>query len=255
MPEEAFGNFDEIVEKDDMLDVNAILSGIPPATPQKEDEDDESSKKKNKTNEPLLDVNKALAGIEDLVDGDDKTDPEDDEDDEDDKKDGEDKTEDSTPDHKDTDETPSSSDAPFAVIFARDLSGRGLLSDFDEDEFQTTVDEEGEAEALRQLIQKEVNTNIEAAKQDFADGYQQYLELLGKGVPQEQADGLTVLKDFFDSIEEDKLEENEELRKEVMTRHLRATTSLTDARIKRMIDRSVDLGEDIEEAKEASKDM
>lgn len=259
MPEEAFGNFEEIVEKDDLLDVNAILAGAPPTTTPEDKEDKKDPEKKDpekKETEPILDVNKALEGVEDLIE-DDKTDPEDDEDDKDDedKNKGVKDTEDSTPDHKDTDDTPSSSDAPFAVIFARDLSGRGLLSEFDEDEFNSAIEEDGEAEALRQLIQKEVNSNVEAAKSDFDQGYQDYLELVGKGVPQEQADGLTVLKDFFDTVEEDVLEENVELRREVMTRHLRATTSLTDARIKKMIDRSVDLGEDVEESKEASKEM
>lgn len=255
MPEDAFGSFEDIVEKDDMLDVNAILAGAPPTTTPKKDDEPVDDKKTDdsKKDEPILDVNKALAGIDDIVD--DITDPNKKDDDDDDDTSKVKDTEDSTPDHKDTDDTPSSSDAPFAVIFARDLSGRGLLSAFDEDEFKSTVEEKGEAEALRELIQGEVTSNVDAAKKDFDDGYQNYLELLGKGVPQEQADGLTVLKDFFDSVEEDKLEENEELRKDVMTRHLRATTQLTDARIKKMIDRSVDLGDDLEDAKEAVTEM
>ncbi len=250
---DTFGSFEDIVEKDDMLDVNAILAGAPPTITPKDDKVEDKTSEDDKKDEPILDVNKALEGLEDLIDDKKKTETSTDEDDEDDK--GKvDKTKDSAPDHKDTDDTPSS-DAPFAVIFARDLSGRGLLSEFDEDKFKSVVEEKGEAEALRQLIQTEVNSNVDAAKKDFDEGYQNYLELLGKGVSQEQADGLTILKDFFDNVEEDKLEDNEELRREVMTRHLRATTQLSDARIKRMIDRSVDLGEDVEEAKDAITDM
>jgi hypothetical protein len=192
MAEDAFGSFEDIVEKDDMLDVNAILGGAPPPTPQEDKKEEDNEEDKNtpkEKEEPLLDVNSALQGIKDLVEDKESEDPEDKEDDTKKTEDiVEDDTEDSTPDHKETDDTPSSSDAPFAIIFARDLSGRGLLSEFDEDEFKSTVDEHGEAEALRQLIQKEVTTNVEAAKTDFDEGYQQYLGLLGKGVPQEQAD-------------------------------------------------------------------
>lgn len=252
MAEDVFGSFEDIVEKDDMLDVNTILSGVPPTIPKTDDDD---SKKKDKKDEPILDVNKALEGIDELIK--DKKDLKDSKEENDEDESVED-TEDSAPDHKETkktDDTPSSSDAPFAIIFARDLSGRGLLSTFNEEEFTKLVEEKGEADALRHLIQEEVNVNIEAAKSDFEEGYQHYLELLGQGIPSEQVDGLTTLKSFFDGVTEEKLEENEDLRKEVLTRHLRATTSLSDTRIKKMVERSIDLGEDLEEAKDAVKDM
>jgi hypothetical protein len=153
--------------------------------------------------------------------------------------------------------TETSSDAPFTVIFARDLVGQGLLSSFDEKKFIEDSKELGDAEALRNLIKSEIEINIEAAKSDLDAGYQEYLNLVGKGVPVETAGSIVELKNRFSSIKEDELtkEENTDLRKQVMTDYYRLTTSMPDSKIDKLVQNSVDLGDDIEESKEYLKTL
>lgn len=251
MAEDLFEDFGSIVEPDGSLDINAILDGDPNLQKKKEDvEDSEDVQKTQKSsNDSVIDVNRALEQQdEDNVDTSNK------------KVEGEEevKDKDKTPGQsKDTDvvdKTPSSN-APFTVIFARDLSDRGLLSSFDEEKLLKTIKEKGEPEALRFLIQEEVNTNVEAAKADFDEGYKTYLDLLGKGADQEQVGSLVQLKDFFKNVKDEGLDEDEGLRKDVLTRYYKATTQFSDSKIQKLIERSVDLGDDTEEAKEAVKTM
>jgi hypothetical protein len=148
--------------------------------------------------------------------------------------------------------TETSSDAPFTVIFAKDLVAQGLLSSFDETEFAKESKELGEAVALRNLIKSEIDTNVEAAKADLDTGYQEYLGLVGKGVPADTAGDLLSLKKQFDSIKVDDLakEDNVAIRKEVMTNYYKLTTSMSDAKITKLVQSSIDLGDDIEDSKE-----
>ena len=148
--------------------------------------------------------------------------------------------------------TETSSNAPFTVIFARDLVEQGLLSSLDEEKLNEEIKDVGEAEALRNLIRTEIDTNINAAKEDLDLGYQDYLSLLGKGVPQETAGSLIELKDRFDSIKAEELvkEDNTDLRKQVMIDYYKLTTSMPDNKIEKLVQNSIDLGEDIEDSKE-----
>jgi len=257
-------NFDEVVEFDKSLDVNSILAETPPSLvdePMDEGEDEEdveeditpkkpsgksaqdvkSSKKKDKT--PVLDVNKVLnkslseRGVKDEDEAEDVTDED---------------IEESAPASATTSVADDSSDASFTVIFARDLSQQGLLSSFDEDEFLKDVKENGEVEALRNLIKKEIDMNIQATVEDLEAGYKEYLRLTGYGVDKETAASLIDLKNQFESIDEDELEkeENEDLRRDIMMDYFRLTTEMPDEKIQKLVQRSIDSGEDIEESKE-----
>jgi len=148
--------------------------------------------------------------------------------------------------------TEPSSDAPFTVIFARDLVTQGLLSSFNEKEFLEESKSVGEAEALRNLIKSEIDANIDAAKSDLDAGYQEYLSLVGKGVAVDTASDLLSLKTKFDGIKVDDLtkEENTALRKQVMTDYFRLTSKMSDAKIEKTVQSSIDLGEDVDEAKD-----
>lgn len=232
-------SIEDMLELDRSLDINAMLDSIPAInTTEDKDEDpkpENEPKLEDKT--PQLDINKVLdktikepeRQVDKDVDEQDEVAPA--------------TNEQST---KDT------SDAPFTVIFAKDLVQQGLISSFDETEFAKQTKELGEATALRNLIKDEIEHNIEAAKEDLEVGYKEYLNLIGKGVPVETASNLVDLKNQFEAIKADDLakEENVELRKKVMTDYFKLTTSMSDAKIDRLVQSSVDLGDDIEDSKE-----
>jgi len=238
-------DFSEMSELDNTLDVNEIFAEQPaiedePVKTVEEDKktEDDSGKK---IDDPSieLNVNKVL---EDIKPDDGETKEEDDD---------KEITDGKVPASKRT-ESFSSSDAPFTIIFARDLDKQGLLSSFDEEDFTKAVEEKGDAVALRELLQNEVNSNIEAAKKDLDAGYQDYLQMIGKGVPPETAGNLLELKKKFDSVEAEKLgeEDNIEQRRSLMTDYFSLTTQMSDAKIKQLVDRSFDMGDDVEDSKE-----
>jgi len=239
----------DMLELDKGLDINSVLESIPALEvepPKKEEENIETKADKKLS---LENINEVLEkqSIETAKD----------------KEKVEQTVEDETKDKDDkasaslVQTTETSSDAPFTVIFARDLVGQGLLSSFDEKKFIEDSKELGDAEALRNLIKSEIDANIEAAKSDLDAGYQEYLNLIGKGVPVDTAGSIVELKNKFDSIKEDELtkEENTDLRKRVMTDYYRLTTSMPDAKIEKLVQNSIDLGDDIEESKEYLKTL
>jgi len=241
MPEETFAqDFNEMLEVDSGLDINDMLNSIPAIEPEKKETTDKTVEKTEDKDELSLDnINRVLEKEVKET----ETKPE--------EKVVEKEIEDKTPASNEK-TTEKSSDAPFTVIFARDLVAQGLLSSFDEEEFAKQTEELGEADALRNLIKTEITTNIEAAKSDLDAGYQEYLSLIGKGVQQETASSLIDLKSKFDAIKSDELikEDNLELRKQVMTDYFRLTTSMTDAKIEKIVQGSIDMGDDIEDSKE-----
>jgi len=240
-------DFSEMVELDTSLDVNDVFSSLPAndegeedATADVEDPSDKESKKADVDENATLDVNKIL---ESSTDGEGSE--------------GDD-LDDSDPASDNTNEN--SSEAPFTVIFAKDLMKQGLLSSFDEEEFANKTKELGEAGALRDLIKTEIDLNINTAKEDLDEGFKSYLTLLEGGFSQEDAASLSSLQKQFNSIKPEELEneENEALRKKVLTDYFKLTTQMPDSKIDKVVQRSLDLGEDVEDSKEyldAIKDM
>ena len=205
-------SLDEILELDRGLDINSVLESIPAIdTEEKKKAPEEEKETKEDKALSLENINKVLEKqIEETKKDETKVDTETKEE----PKGKDDKAPASL--EQSTDDT---SDAPFTVIFARDLVKQGLLSSFDEEEFTKEAKELGDAEALRNLIKTEIDANITAAKSDLDAGYQEYLDLIGKGVPVETAGSLIDLKNRFESIKVDELtkEESTDLRKQVMT--------------------------------------
>lgn len=232
-------SIEDMLELDKSLDINAMLDSIPAidSTEDKDEDPKPDDKPKPEDKQPQLDINKVLdktlkepeKQVDKDVDEQDEVAP--------------------ATNEKSTEDT---SDAPFTVIFAKDLVQQGLISSFDEKEFANQTKELGEATALRNLIKSEIEQNIEAAKEDLELGYKEYLTLIGKGVPVETASNLVDLKNQFEAIKSDDLakEENVELRKKVMTDYFKLTTSMSDAKIDRLVQSSIDLGDDIEDSKE-----
>jgi hypothetical protein len=237
-------SLDEILEFDRGLDINSVLESIPAIdTEEKKKTPEEEKETKEDKVLSLENINKVLEKqIEETKKDETKVEPETKE---------EPKKDDKAPAslEQSTDDT---SDAPFTVIFARDLVKQGLLSSFDEEKFTKDTKELGDAEALRSLIKTEIDANITAAKSDLDLGYQEYLDLIGKGVPVETAGSLVELKNRFEAIKVDELikEESTDLRKQVLTDYFKLTTSMSDKKIEKAVQNSIDLGDDIEDSKE-----
>jgi hypothetical protein len=246
-------SIDQMLEFDRGLDINSVFESIPAIESEVEEEKTkEETEKKDDTKLSLDNINKVLDSK--ITETEEETKEE--EVVEDKKKDlvEQEKKDDKAPGTNEQ-ATKTSSDAPlipFTVIFAKDLVDQGLLSSFNEAEFLKEIKEQGDATALRNLIKNEIETNITAAKEDLDTGYQEFLNLTGKGVPAETAGSLLELKTQFDAIKADELakEENVDLRKKVITDYLKLTTSMSDAKIAKLVQNSVDLGEDVDESKE-----
>lgn len=266
-------SFEKMIESDN-FDINKVFEkGVEDVVPADEGGDDDENKTAQESAKDLegavasdLDVNKAL-GSELSPDEDDKGDDGEGED----KKGAEDKkkkdesvekkaTKEEGPSQKETDDsTSSSSETPFTVVFARDLDERGLISSYDEEKFLKDIEEVGEADALRNLIKSEIDTNVDAIKSQYDEGYQTYLELVQGGTDAETAADLTGLQRDLSQISEDDLtadsDEAADLRRSVITEHLRITTSLSEDRIAKMVDKIFDLGDDVSEAKESYSEL
>lgn len=232
----------EMLEFDSSLDINSVLESLP-AVEDKPKKTQDTEKETDKESRPSLDnINEVLE--KQTADT---------------KKEKEDKDKEVEVDEKD-DKAPASleqstddtSDAPFTVIFARDLVTQGLISSLDEKKLIDEIKSVGEAEALRNLIRSEIDANVDAAKSDLDLGYQEYLRMVGKGVPQETASSLVDLKNKFESIKLDELakEENTNLRKQIMVDYFKLTTSMSDSKIDKLVQTSIDLGDDIDDSKE-----
>lgn len=163
--------------------------------------------------------------------------------------------EDKAPGSDSDSDTSSSNSAPskFAEVLAKDLMSQGIISSLDDEAFTALVEEKGEVEALRSLITGEISNTSDTIKKDYDDNYQEYLSLVEDGVDKNMAGDLVKSKDVFSAITEDQIsdEENSQLRRDILTENYKLTTKFSDVRIKKLIDRSFELGEDVEETKEA----
>jgi hypothetical protein len=163
--------------------------------------------------------------------------------------------EDDTPGADSDSDTSSSNSAPskFAEVLAKDLMSQGIISSLDDEAFTALVEEKGEVEALRSLITGEISNTSDTIKKDYDDNYQEYLSLVEDGVDKNMAGDLVKSKEVFSAITDEQIsdEENSQLRRDILTENYKLTTKFTDARIKKLIDRSFELGEDVEETQEA----
>jgi len=164
-------------------------------------------------------------------------------------------TEKKGPSTKAKNESPSST--PFTVIFARDLSERDLLSSYDEEKVLKDIKENGEPVALRNLIKDEIGYNVSSIKKTYDEGYQQYIDLIEGGTNMDAAADLMSMKESLSSITEEDLkdENNADLRRDVLSSLYGMTTDLSDERIKKMIDKSFDVGEDVADAIDAFNEL
>jgi len=233
-------SIDKMLEFDSGLDINDVLASLPAIEETKKDPEIKDDDKTKPEKVDLNDINKVLKTQTEEIQEDVK------------------KTEELVDDLKDdkrasaTNKIDDSSETPFTVIFAKDLVTQGLISSLDEEKLKEDIKNFGEATALRNLIKNEIDVNINTAKSDLDEGYQQYLTMIGKGVPVETASNLIELKERFETIKTEDLakEENTQLRKGILIDYYKLTTSMSDAKIEKLVQNSIDLGDDIEDSKE-----
>lgn len=268
MAEKVFNeDFATVLDQGDNFDINDLFAKNVTDVVAKEEEDisekgdgkevKEDKKDTSSPEEKELDVNTVLSDQKNEEDKkaaiqDKKTSKEDKKEED---KDIED-TKEKGPLTKSKDDSPSSTSS-FTVIFARDLSERDLLSSYDEEKVIKDVEEHGEAEALRNLIKDEIGYNVNSIKKTYDEGYQQYIDLVEGGTDADAAADLMSMKESLSSITEDDLkdENNIDLRKDILSSLYSMTTDLSDERIKKMVDKSFDVGDDVSDAVDAYKEL
>lgn len=145
----------------------------------------------------------------------------------------------------------------YALAFARYQLERGNLTDLNEEEFAKIVEEQGEDEAISWLFQSEVDKNRDAIRNEILDQYEddvkEFLKLRDNGIEPDIAGDLATAKKFYSSLNTDELEDDskESLRSKIITDWYKRTTKFNDARIKKLVENHVALGEDVDVAKEA----
>jgi hypothetical protein len=161
---------------------------------------------------------------------------------------------------KDTSKAPDSSkkhteesETPFTLAFARYQLEQGNLRALDEEELLNIIKEQGEEAAMSHLQNKETEAIRNELLESYEDDVKYYLDLVDSGVDRDLAKNYAQAKTRYDSISKEDLEDEdkEDLRKEVLKTHYKLTTSFSDAKIDKLIERAVSLGEDIEESLEA----
>lgn len=169
-------------------------------------------------------------------------------------------------DNPDTDSTPapvinkdisSSSSEPFTLVFARYLLEQGNISNLDEKALQDVIESEGEESALSFLIQSEVDYNKTSILENYDLYNQEYIKMRESGVDPEDAAKSIQSLEQLDSINVEDLEDesSSDLRKQILFANYKATTNFSDDRIKKLIQRSLDLGEDLDDVKEALESL
>lgn len=149
----------------------------------------------------------------------------------------------------------------YALAFARYQLERGNLTKLDEEALAKVIEEQGDDEAIAWMIQTEMDLNRESireeARGEYEEEYQEYLKLRDKGLDGLKARDISTVKKFYDNLSEDELEDesNESMRTQVITDWYKRTTRFADARIKKLVDNHIALGEDIEIAKEAAGEV
>jgi hypothetical protein len=130
----------------------------------------------------------------------------------------------------------------------------GELEDFDEESFKG--DPEEVIELLETLIYKNAENLLnDHIKDNLPSDYQKFVELTDAGISDEDAASVVKGLKSISGITPDKLDESEDLARQTYTQYLKLTSSWTDTKIKKEVDRLADLGTITEEAKESLPEL
>ena len=139
----------------------------------------------------------------------------------------------------------------IALDFARFVNEKGVSSYYNEEEFSKFVEENGDEAGLEYLYSSEVEARVNKIKETYESDFAEYVELKDSGVDSDIAKELISSKIKFDSLTKEQLEADENLRRSVLFQDYKNTTQLSDDKIKKLIQKSIDTGTDVEEATEA----
>ena len=159
-----------------------------------------------------------------------------------------------TPSSKNNDDSSGS----FALAFAKFQQDEGVIPDLNEEELNKIINESGEIEALRYLLNKQRDYIYEDAKSIYAADKEElkaYFELKDAGVDSELAKKLAHNKKQFATATDEDVEEDEDFRREILTSYFKETTSFSESRIKKQVDNIFNVGDDIDEAIDALAEL
>lgn len=148
---------------------------------------------------------------------------------------------------EDTDNSGKSSTQPNAYSsFAKYLADEGILASFDLE--KDTVQS---ADDLKKLIGEQIK---ESEFSDLTEEQKQYLKAIRTGLnPQQVAQQQSVLQELK-SVTPEIIESDQELRKKLIAADFQSK-GLTAEKAEKLATRSIDIGEDIEDAKEALQSL
>lgn len=158
---------------------------------------------------------------------------------------------------KETTQEKQSDDDSFTLTFARYQLEQGNLTAFDNEEqfaeLEKIAKEQGEEAALSYLQNQESEAIRNQIVESYDEDVKYYLDLVDYGVDKDTAKNITNAKTHYDKVkvEDIESEEKEDLRRDILTQHYKLTTRFSDDKIKREIDKKINIGDDIDEAKEA----
>jgi hypothetical protein len=143
----------------------------------------------------------------------------------------------------------SSSDNLY-LNFAKALTEKGVIDEFDDSIFES--EDADPTELLMGLVKGTVDSNINEYRSKVSGDKLKALEALERG---ENIDAYLSQKNKAQSLNNISLDdldsdENSETRKSLIREYMKETTNFSDARINKSIQRMVDLGEDVEEARD-----
>lgn len=149
------------------------------------------------------------------------------------------------------------SKTPYPIAFARYQLEQGNLRALDEEELLKVIEEDGEEAGMAFIQNKESEAIRNEILETYEEDVQYYLDLLDSGVDRDSAKAITKNRVKYEKISKDDIEneDNEDLRKDVLRTHYMLTTKFSDAKIEKLIEKSVVTGDDIEEATEAIEEI
>jgi 3-methyladenine DNA glycosylase Tag len=160
-----------------------------------------------------------------------------------------------TPSPSDIEKETSQKEKNTVSVLASYYKEEGLISDYDETEMERIISEEGESAGLKYLADIQRDEAFKEAREMYDADMQEYMNLKDLGVDSSVAKGLVSNKTRFESLTVDDIENDEDVRKEILFQHYKNTTTFSDAKIKRDIDKTFASGDDIEEATEALEEV
>lgn len=221
----------------------------------------EDNKGEDKTPEPDttdVDINQLLS-----VSDEDETKDEDPNDEIDDKvleTDDKDEDEEDSEDTEKTDDKKGSPDdktkkEPFTLVYAKSLVDQGILSSINEEELDEIIKGEGEAAALLHIMNTEIDTRVKSVMDTYEEDFKEYAELKDLGFDSEKARQLVGDRLQLDKITDETLEQDENVRKNLLINYYKKTTKFNDTRINKLVENHIALGEDEETAKGALEEL